>query len=67
MQEHGEQALGRISNAELVDACRVLAGLVHDEYPRDLTLLEIARTWGVGLSDAQLRAVEAVDRLLSRT
>ena len=42
-------------------ATEALAALVREEYPSDLTLSEIARIWGVGLTPAQLAALASVE------
>lgn len=41
-----------------------LAALVHAEYPADLSLAEIAETWGpaAGLTRAQVDAIAALER-----
>ncbi len=38
-------------------ACAGLAILVRGEYPPDLTLAEIAQTWGDGVSQEQIEAL----------
>lgn len=45
-------------------ALRVLSRLVRDEYPQDLSLAEIARTWG-GATDEEVAAIERTTAALA--
>jgi hypothetical protein len=55
------------SRSDFLEALGVLAALVHEEYPPDLTLVEIAELWGLDVAPNQLRALKTVEPLLSRT
>lgn len=50
---------GRTRQLEL--AVAALAALVREEYPSDLSLAEIARRWGHGLTTEHLAALAALD------
>ena len=45
-------------------AAEALASLVREDYPSDLSLSEIARRWGVGLTPEHLAALAAIEREL---
>lgn len=42
-------------------ATEALAVLVREDYPPDLRLSEIARTWGIGLTPDHLAALRSVE------
>lgn len=51
----------RLADLEL--AASALAALVRQEYPDSLSLAEIARRWGVGITPDQLAALASVENL----
>jgi hypothetical protein len=44
----------------LVDAYSVLARMIHDEFPSDMSLVEIVETWG-DASKSELAALRRVE------
>jgi hypothetical protein len=59
MSEHGKQAL----NADQIRAWKVLAKLVKDEYPGNLSLSEIAARW-TSCDEETLAAISRIEALL---
>lgn len=61
MWSHGKQN-EKLDAAMLRTACIALTELVRREYPRDLSLCEIAEIWGDGLDNESVEALRALER-----